>query len=327
MRLKLKLFVVCVFILLITHLISLSCIASDGKWIIKYRVENLKTRQLVLEKDFQTGVNNTYFQIFAGDEYNITITINIPVTVSYAILTLATNLERASSLDRYWELRSESYPVVDYNPSQTHIKFSQVKGTFTVSLYGKVPTGITEQKISGIVLHRPVKYVSVELKGPNNELLDSIVLDVIDAKIDEYQNLLRQKEDALQEFKKSGVARGYIKLFENVINQAKINAGQGFVDIAINLLNQLTLEEPPKEHVPSLVENLFIPTVAGLSAVTIGIGIMLLRVRGKLSYVLHVVEDQIKDLEGLILRASKIDKTISLSLENINNKLKSLVGV
>jgi hypothetical protein len=31
-------------------------------------------------------------------------------------------------------------------------------------------------------------------------------------------------------------------------------------------------------------------------------------------------------LEGIGLRASKIDKTISSSLENLKNKLKSLVG-
>ena len=39
-----------------------------------------------------------------------------------------------------------------------------------------------------------------------------------------------------------------------------------------------------------------------------------------------VIEDQIKDLEGLTLRASKIDKNISVSLESVKERLKSLVG-
>jgi hypothetical protein len=52
-----------------------------------------------------------------------------------------------------------------------------------------------------------------------------------------------------------------------------------------------------------------------------------LRARGKNSYVQLVIEDQIKDLEGLTLRASRVDRTISSSLEGIKDRLKSLVGM
>jgi hypothetical protein len=56
-------------------------------------------------------------------------------------------------------------------------------------------------------------------------------------------------------------------------------------------------------------------------------GLMFLRVRGKIKYVLLVLEDQIKDLEGLTLRASKLDRTIASSLDSVKDRLKSLVGM
>jgi hypothetical protein len=40
-----------------------------------------------------------------------------------------------------------------------------------------------------------------------------------------------------------------------------------------------------------------------------------------------VLEDQIRDLEGLTLRASRVDRTISTSLESVKDRLKSVVGM
>jgi hypothetical protein len=45
------------------------------------------------------------------------------------------------------------------------------------------------------------------------------------------------------------------------------------------------------------------------------------------SYLQLVVEDQIKDLEGLTLRASKIDRAMASSLESVKDRLKRLVGM
>jgi hypothetical protein len=46
-----------------------------------------------------------------------------------------------------------------------------------------------------------------------------------------------------------------------------------------------------------------------------------------MQYVLLVIEDQIKDLEGLTLRASKVDRSISSSLESVKDRLKSITGM
>ena len=52
---------------------------------------------------------------------------------------------------------------------------------------------------------------------------------------------------------------------------------------------------------------------------------LFIRARGRSGYILSVIEDQIKDLEGLTLRASKIDKNISSRLESMKERLKKLI--
>ena len=51
-----------------------------------------------------------------------------------------------------------------------------------------------------------------------------------------------------------------------------------------------------------LCKHLFLPIVGVLAAVAVVFVVLFLRVRGKVSYFQLVVEDQIKDLEGLTLR-------------------------
>jgi hypothetical protein len=63
-----------------------------------------------------------------------------------------------------------------------------------------------------------------------------------------------------------------------------------------------------------------------LIVVVVLIGFMFVRTRGKLNYDKLVIEDQIKDLEGLTLRAAKIDKNLTVNLESVKDRLKSLVG-
>ncbi|MCJ7793562.1 hypothetical protein MUP42_01370, partial [Candidatus Bathyarchaeota archaeon] len=69
------------------------------------------------------------------------------------------------------------------------------------------------------------------------------------------------------------------------------------------------------------------PIIGVLAVVAVVFVVMFLRVRGKISYFQLVVEDQIKDLEGLTLRAQKIDRTMSSNLESVKERLKRLVGM
>lgn len=324
---KTKITLICFIMISISIMTIPSYCAEEGGWILWYKVEDLKTKKLILEKDLITGNEKIYESIFSGAEYNVTIFFNIAVTVPRSVLKINTSLERASLLDRFWELHTKDYPVVNYNPSEKVVRFNQVKGNLTISMYGRIPQNITEKTFNGYVFNKAVDYIVLELRGPNDEMLDNISFKVIDSKINEYQNLLRSKENDLKNIKNQGVISSYVKLYEKMLNQAKVEAEMGFVDNAIKILNLLSIEGAPKEPTPSILEILFYPTVLILVGVIAFTGFMFQRSRGKLNYTLMVVEEQVKELEGLGVRLSRIDKNISSNLEGIKDKLKRLVGV
>lgn len=324
-----KKIVIMLFLLLLGITITPSSSSTIEKWIVKYRIENLKTKQPVHEIDFESNKSRYYAPIFAGMEYNITMTIRIPMSIPYATLTLNALLKHSAILDRYWESHSSPPPtIVNYNPNNRSLEIKQEKGTLIVSLYGKVPDKITENKItSDVTLHYPFDYVAAELKGPDSQVLDKVILEVIDSKIFEYRSLLEEKKSILQNLKESSpkVAPAYIDLFEDVISKAEDEGENGFIDRAISLLNILTAENAPREHVPSFLETFFFPVVGGLALVVTILGFLFFRMKNRVGYISMVIEDQIRELEGLTFRASKIDRNIYSNLDAIKNRLKSLV--
>ena len=93
---------------------------------------------------------------------------------------------------------------------------------------------------------------------------------------------------------------------------------------AIALLDGINTSNAPAG---SLMQTLFIPIIGVTAAVAVIFVILFFRVRGKVSYFQLVVEDQIKDLEGLTLRAAKIDRAMSANLDSVKDRLKRLVGM
>ena len=72
------------------------------------------------------------------------------------------------------------------------------------------------------------------------------------------------------------------------------------------MLNGLNVNAPPS----ATSQALFLPVAGVLAVVAAIFAFLFIRIRGKVSYFQLVVEDQIKDLEGLTMRASKIDQNI-----------------
>jgi hypothetical protein len=270
----------------------------------------------MLDVNFDTGENTTYAPIFAGSELAVTFTVDVSSSSPSTILKLTTSMLHSELEDVYWKLVTQDYELVAYNPNSQSVQFYQTKGELTMTLYGRVP--ITA------VRDIPIQYRVVTLYSPAGETLDLITVRVVTAEMSKYDTLLTEKEDKLQSLKDSGVAAGYIELYENVLNESRAQANEGNVESAIAMLNALSVSNAPAS---STVEGLFLPVVGILVALTVVFGVMFIRGRGKMQYVLMVLEDQIRDLEGLTLRASRVDRTISSSLESVKDRLKSIVGM
>jgi hypothetical protein len=321
--LRIKLMGLCLFLFLVVGSMMIPVHAvGEGEWIVNYRVEDLKTGELILEGDFQTGEINEYNPLFPGSELLVTIEVDVALTADYANLRLTTVLAPSTIEDRYWQLETQDYQFVNYNPAKNYVEFQQVKGTFTITCFGKIPAGVTQEQVGGIVLHKPQYLSLVMLTSPGGELLDQLKTEVVDAEIAEYQNLLEKREDKLETLRDTGVSQGYIEIYEGVLAQAESQAEKGLVDEAIASLDLLAVSQEP---VSSSVEVLFLPVIAVLAVAAVAVAFLYFRVRSNRNYVLSVIEDQIKDLEGVTLRASKLDRTISSRLESIKERLKQLI--
>jgi hypothetical protein len=316
-RTKLVTISICLFLLLSVVSVTPTYGAGEGEWITKYTVKDTQTQQLLMEFNIDTGTNVTYAPILPGAE--LTVTFTVDVIVSGGTLRLSTSMLKSTLSDTFWNLVTVNYTTnfVNYNPASAAVEFNAVRGTFDMICTGKI-------KNYAATTVFPVPVSLVQLSSSGGDVLDQIKPNVVNAAMDEYNKLLAQKEDKLQSLKDSGVAAGYVELFQNVIEQAQALAAAGYVDNAVALLNALAVSSEPAS---SLMEAIFLPLIIALAVVAAAVGFLLLRTRGRIKYVLLVLEDQIKDLEGLTMRASKIDRTLSSSLDSVKDRLKSLVGM
>ena len=309
-------FAIC-FILLLT-IVSFTSIVSvkgigEGDWITGYVVEDADTAQKLIEADFATSDEPTvYAPIISGQALKVTFTVDV-FTSGSGNLKLSTFMQKPST-GPYWELVPGDYDLGSgYTPNTATMEFAWEKGEFEMICYGRART-VT--KATSINL--------VQLSGSTGDVLDAIEAVILTAGADEYQNLYEQKEDKLQSLKDSGVASGYTDLYENMLNQSQKLVSKGYVDEAIALLNAIPNSGEP---IGSALEVIMLPAIAIAAVAAVLFAVMFLRARGKNTYTRMVIEDQIQDLEGLTLRAQRVDRTISTSLESVKDRLKSLVGM
>ncbi len=311
-----KVLALSIVLLLITiSLTSISFVhaASDEQWITDYTIYNAQTDQLLVEYDASTNQTSTYSPVLPGAEIRITFTVNV-IASGEGNLRLTTGLSKPGS-GTYWVYSDDSYDLGStYSPNTAATTFNWVEGEFQITLNGKVPSSSSASKA----------ITAVTLAGPSGTSLDKIIITSTSAEMDTFLSLLSQKQDNLQSLKSSGVDAGYTEVYQNVLTVAQAVAEGGDVENAIALLNGLNTASAPAG---STMQMLFLPLIGVTAAIAVIFAVLFLRNRGKISYFQLVVEDQIKDLEGLTLRASKIDRAMSANLDSVKDRLKRIVGM
>jgi hypothetical protein len=298
-------------VLLLTTMFTTSIIpvhATSGGWFTSYEIRDANTNA-VLASSANGG------SILPGAQIKIVFTVNVPASGT-GDLTLQTSLERLLQ-DKYWELQTQDYTLGnDFNGNTNNAKFNWLKGTFTMVLYAKVPSTAPD---------RPTNMSFVKVLSVTGETLDQIVGTVVTANVNEYQSLLDQANGQLATLESNGaVIEGFTQLYGNVIQLSQTEYAAGDVNGAKNLLAALNVPIPPK---PVDLSWIYIPVVGVLAVVAVISLMLFFRTRGKIGYYQLVVEDQIRDLEGLTMRAAKIDRAMSSNLNSVKEKLKNLVGV
>jgi hypothetical protein len=295
---------------------------GTGQWITQYTINDASTGNLVYSTDVSTGSSSGNLQISNGQYLEVTVTINVATSDPSSSLTLSTDMDHPASLDHVWSHdASDGYNLGSYDPNSESFSFSQNAGTLTISCYG-IASGTTETTVGDVTLHMAVPITLISLTDPSGAVLDQIAPNITDASINTFNTKLKAAQSTLAGL--GGSDPAYTQLYQNVITAAQSVANEGLTDNAAQMLDALNTSGQVSS---GTIQILFIPLVA-IFAVLAGLfGFMFFRNRGKVSYYQMVVEDQIKDLEGLTLRASKIDRTMAANLDSVKDRLKRLVGM
>ena len=288
---------------------------TPSGWFTSYDIYDYNSNLHLASYSSAAG-NQSFQAVIPGEVVKVVFTVNV-FTAGSGDLKLSTSLQNPPQ-GQFWTLNSEGYSLgSDFNPDSQQASFNWVVGTFTMTVAGTVPQSSTLQTGAPVNL--------VILYGPTSGIpLDQITVSAVSADMTHFLALYNEKAAHLKSLESGGVAQGYVDLYRNVLNESTVEANAGQVTSAIALLNQLNIADEPAS---STTQALFIPIVGVLAAVAVIFAILFLRVRGKVGYFQLVVEDQIKDLEGLTMRISKIDRASSSNLESIKDRLKRLVGM
>jgi len=285
---------------------------NDSQWITDYTIYDATTNELLVQHDASTNETQTLSPVLPGAEIRITFTVNV-IASGEGDLSLRTGLSKPST-GSYWTYSDENYDLgSQFKPNTAQTSFNWVEGEFEITLNGVVPSTTSSSK----------SITAVTLAGPSGSSLDTIKILATSAGMGNFLTLLNQKEDELASLKANGVDTGYTEMYANVLTIAQAVAEGGDVENAIALLNGVGKNAPAG----STMQMLFIPLVAVTAVIAVLFVVLFLRTRSRISYYQLVVEDQIKDLEGLTLRAAKIDRVMSANLDSVKDRLKRLVGM
>jgi hypothetical protein len=315
--LKSKAFALSLVVVLLTSIfftISLGNAVTSGEWITSYQITDKETGRLLAEYDSATDTNNTLAAVIPGAEISITFTVNVLVA-GEGNLRLTSGLSKPSS-GAYWEFVSDDYDLgSSFSPNSASTQFNWVEGIFEITLNGRVPNTNSVSK--------PIDAVS--LFGPSGgTALAKITVRATSADMDQFLTLYDQAEEQLRSYRASGVDTGFCDAYQSSLTVSEDIATNGDVTSAITLLNGWLSAAAPAG---SVMQILFIPLIAVAVALAVIFAILFMRTRGKVGYFRLVVEDQIKDLSVLSLRAAKVDRAMSASLESVKEKLQRLVGL
>ena len=317
-----------VSLLLLVTVLSVTQVRAQttGNWITNYTITDLSTGQ-VLD---QSGSNAP---ILSGEQLQIAITIQVTTSNPNNVLKLSTSLDHPSS-GNYWQLQG-SYAGIDsstFNPNTQSENFNQAVGTLTISCFGTISATITQTQtgVSGLTLDKQVNKDLISLTDTSGNQLDKVNVNIVDAALNDFSNKLASAQAEYQTLSSQGVDQAYLNLYQTIVTGATAQASSGLVQSAIGTLDQLVAAVnagTPSSTGTPIEATLFLPAVIVLVVVVVLVVFMFVRARGKVSYDKLIIEDQIKDLEGLTLRAAKVDRNLAASLDSIKDRLKNLVEV
>ena len=258
--------------------------------------------------------------LVAGGSYTINFEIEIGATLSDNIL-LTTSMEKSGN--SFWTLNNnyEGVETSTWTPGSQSITFQAIEGTVQFTLDGKIPEAITEKEIDDIgkIIHALELVPLLVMSLDSMEMLDERTYTITDQTIISYDALLQSKTEKLDSI---SMDEKYNSLAFEIVSEAEYLTSFGLYDDAIQLLETIPdsdYPEPPRTTTLLIVSSIF------LGITTIAFLLLFIRTRSSTSYLSSSVSEKADKLDLLLIKASRIDRSLADDLETIKKELKDLV--
>ena len=258
--------------------------------------------------------------LIAGGSYTINFEIEIGATLSDNIL-LTTSMEKSGN--SFWTLNNnyEGVETSTWTPGSQSITFQAIEGTAQFTLDGKIPEAITEKEIDDIgkTIHALELVPLLVMSLDSMEILDERTYTITDQTIISYDALLQSKTEKLDSI---SMDEKYNSLAFEIVSEAEYLTSFGLYDDAIQLLETIPdsdYPEPPRTTTLLIVSSIF------LGITTIAFLLLFIRTRSSTSYLSSSVSEKADKLDLLLIKASRIDRSLADDLETIKKELKELV--
>ena len=258
--------------------------------------------------------------LVAGGSYTINFEIEIGATLSDNIL-LTTSMEKSGN--SFWTLNNnyEGVETSTWTPGSQSITFQAIEGTVQFTLDGKIPEAITEKEIDDIgkTIHALELVPLLVMSLDSMEILDERTYTITDQTIISYDALLQSKTEKLDSI---SMDEQYNSLAFEIVSEAEYLTSFGLYDDAIQLLETIPdsdYPEPPRTTTLLIVSSIF------LGITTIAFLLLFIRTRSSTSYLSSSVSEKADKLDLLLIKASRIDRSLADDLETIKKELKELV--
>ena len=258
--------------------------------------------------------------LVAGGSYTINFEIEIGATLSDNIL-LTTSMEKSGN--SFWTLNNnyEGIETSTWTPGSQSITFQAIEGTAQFTLDGKIPEAITEKEIDDIgkTIHALELVPLLVMSLDSMEILDERTYTITDQTIISYDALLQSKTEKLDSI---SMDEKYNSLAFEIVSEAEYLTSFGLYDDAIQLLATIPdsdYPEPPRTTTLLIVSSIF------LGITTIAFLLLFIRTRSSTSYLSSSVSEKADKLDLLLIKASRIDRSLADDLETIKKELKELV--
>lgn len=258
--------------------------------------------------------------LMAGSSYLIEFALQIPKDVRDTI-TLETDLKLVGN--QYWALPTD-YKGINLQtvvPARRQIAFSaEFEGKPKFTLTGAVPEDLTSVKdnsgkvIPGIHLKKPVRLLI--LSSASGTIKDERRMEAIDKSIETYQNTLAAKREVVES--QSG-EENFINIIRSLVKEAQTLAAAGYTDSATSLLKAI----PDKGWPQPPTSNTLLYLVIGVVAlVAVFAFFLVIKSRGASSYARNVIEDQVKRLDVVSVKAGRLgDKPLVQEINAVKDEL------